>query len=379
VTTDGAAEKTDVIVIGAGPAGLATAAALRHRGVAFVLLERADHVGASWERHYDRLHLHTDKAHSNLPHQPMPKEYPRYPSRDEVVWYLQDYASRQDLQPVLGVDVTAVRREGDGWRVEGTGRAWEAPFVVVATGVNGEPHRPSWPGFESFEGPKVHSAEYKNGAEFAGQDVLVVGFGNSGGEIAIDLAEHGARPAIAVRSPVNVLPKEIFGMSILALSKPMAKLPPRMADALNAPLLRLLVGDITKVGLKKSKYGPMEQIAKEGRMPLLDIGTMKLLREGKLRARSGIKRFEGDEVLFDDGKKERFDAVVLATGYRPRLDRFLDGAEQVTDGEGWPTTSGDPSGLDGLFFCGMYVSPRGMIYEMAEEALRIAARIARKS
>jgi cation diffusion facilitator CzcD-associated flavoprotein CzcO len=210
------ANSCDAIVVGAGPAGLATAAALRARGLSATILEKSDTVGAVWRRHYDRLHLHTDRARSSLPGLAMPKAYGRYPSRAQVVEYLEAYAAKFALKPAFNAPVHAVRRHGQAWRVEAGGNSQTAPIVVVATGLADYPHEPNWPGMETFGGPILHSSAYHNPAPFAGKRVLVVGYGNSGGEIALDLSEAGGDVALAVRSPVNVIPRELFGLPILA-------------------------------------------------------------------------------------------------------------------------------------------------------------------
>ena len=127
-------QSCDAIIIGAGPAGLATAAALRSRGLNAAILEKSDAVGAVWRRHYDRLHLHTDRARSGLPGLPMPKAYGRYPSRAQVVEYLEPYAAKFDLKPIFNAPVHVVRREGRGWRAEAGENSRTAPIVVVATG-----------------------------------------------------------------------------------------------------------------------------------------------------------------------------------------------------------------------------------------------------
>ena len=222
------ANSCDAIIIGAGPAGLATAAALRARGRDAVILEKSDAVGAVWRRHYDRLHLHTDRARSGLPGLQIPKAYGRYPSRAQVVEYLEAYAAKFALKPVFNAPVRAVRRDGRAWRVEAGENSRSAPIVVVATGWADYPHAPTWPGIETFGGAVMHSSAYRNPAPLAGKRVLVVGYGNSGAEIALDLAEAGIDVALSVRSPVNVIPRELFGIADPCLSD-------RGAMALAAP------------------------------------------------------------------------------------------------------------------------------------------------
>jgi cation diffusion facilitator CzcD-associated flavoprotein CzcO len=368
------AMRTNTVVIGASAAGLATAACLARAGVAPLVLEQHDHVAHAWRCHYDRLHLHTSKGLSGLPYHPMPATYPKYPSREQVIEYLEGYARRFSIEPRFGQRVTKVRREADAWTVETEqGDRIVAQNVVVATGYTRVPFEPTWPGREHFRGEVIHSSKYASGRRFAGQSVLVVGFGNSGGEIAIDLHEQGAKPTLSVRGAVNVIPRDLFGIPILAVGIAMGTLPARVADAIGRPLLRASIGDITVLGLRKLPYGPNVQIREHGRIPLLDIGTIALIREGHIRVAPGVRCFTTDGVELEDGTRVAFDAVVLATGYRPALADFLEVDDRV-DERGLPAKSGRQT-LPGLYFCGFYVSPNGMLREIGIEARRIAASI----
>ena len=225
----------DAIIVGAGPAGLAAAAALKARGRDAIIFEKSAVVGSVWRRHYDRLHLHTDRARSGLPGLAMPIAYGRYPSRLQVVEYLEAYAAKFALKPVFNTSVDAIRRDGGRWRVEAGAEIFVAPIVVVATGLADFPHSPSWPGMKDFVGQILHSSLYRNPAPFAGKRVLVVGYGNSGAEIALDLSEADVDVALAVRSPVNVVPRELFGRPILAWGLAGRLFPARVADKINAP------------------------------------------------------------------------------------------------------------------------------------------------
>jgi indole-3-pyruvate monooxygenase len=225
------AVEAGTIIIGAGPAGLAIGACLRRAEIPFLILEQSDRVAPAWHRHYDRLHLHTDKAHSALPFLPLPREYPRYPARLQVIDYLEGYARHFQLEPRFSQQVTAARRVKDRWEVKTQDRVYQAENLVIATGYNRVAYIPSWPSANAYRGGLLHSSQYKNGAPFKNQKVLVVCFGNSGGEIAIDLWEHGAQAALAVRSPVNVIPRELFGIPILTIGIAQSKLPPRLADS----------------------------------------------------------------------------------------------------------------------------------------------------
>jgi cation diffusion facilitator CzcD-associated flavoprotein CzcO len=382
----------ETVIVGASAAGLATAASLRERGRSFRLLEKAPHVGASWRAHYDRLHLHTSKGFSGLPGLPMPRGYPRYPSREQMVAYLEGYARHFDLRPEFSVSVDRIARKNGGWEIatsaeggagfagdgrsanaRGTGRL-EARNVVVATGNTRVPHQPSWPDQAAFQGSIFHSSQYRTGAAWRGRRVLVIGFGNSGGEIAIDLHENGALPDLAVRGAVNVIPRDLLGLPVLAVGIAMDAFPPRVADALSAPLLRLTVGDIRGLGFRKLPYGPAVQINRHGRIPLLDIGTLALVRSGAVKIRPGVERFTPGGVVFDGGAEAAYDAVVLATGFRPKVSEILEG--DVLDADGTPRTSGREA-APGLYFCGFFVSPTGMLRAIGRESAAIARAIAR--
>lgn len=367
----------DVVVIGASAAGLAVAASLKTRGIDAVLLEQHEHVGHAWRNHYQRLHLHTSRGLSGLPGLPMPKSYPRYPSRQQVVDYLEAYRQHFDLSPRYGQTVKSVQREGDLWLVETTDEMLQARRVVVATGYTRQPVRPRWPGMDDYTGELLHSSEYSSGATFSGSRVLVVGFGNSACEIAIDLVEQGAEPTLAVRGPVNVVPRDVFGIPILGVGIAMSFLPAKVADLLGKPIVAASIGNIEDVGLRRLPYGPNTQIREHGRIPLLDIGTIDLIRKKKIAVRPGIDSFHDEGVVFADGRREDFAAVVLGTGYRPALAEFVS-----VEGIDAKTGSHEGSGYrldDDLYLCGLYVSPTGMLREIGIEATRIADDISSRS
>jgi cation diffusion facilitator CzcD-associated flavoprotein CzcO len=371
---------TDTVIIGAGPAGLAVGAALRRADVPFVLLERGQHVGEAWHHHYDRLRLHTPKGHSALPYRPYPRAYPRYPSRREVVAYLEDYARAFDLRPEFGREVRRCARRPDGaWEVATDAGPYRALRVVVATGFSSRPYLPRWPGQDGFPGPILHSRDYTNGAAFRGQRVLVVGFGNSGAEIALDLLEHGARPAVAVRGPVNVIPRDLLGIPIIVCALACRRLAPRVADALNALALRLAVGDLASAGLVKRADGPFTQVAEGRQTPVIDVGTMARIRRGEIAVRRGVESFDGPDVRFADGTRERFDAAVLATGFTTGLPALLPDYPSVLDGAGRPRAHGREAAVPGLYFCGYDPATTGLLRQLGLEARAIARDIAAKA
>ena len=367
---------TNTVVIGASAAGLATAACLVNEGVDHLVLEKSDAVGPAWRNHYRRLHLHTPKSGSNLPYLKFAADLPRYPAREDVVNYLEGYASTNGIEPRFSETVTSVRRDSDGWVTVTNSDEYSSRHVVVATGHTNTPFLPQWTGQDGYQGEVLHSSRYLDGSKWSGESVLVVGFGNSACEIAIDLHEHGAKPQMSVRHPVNVVPRDILGMSILQLGILGSRFPPRLADVAFAPLIRATVGSLDGTGLEKLDYGPMTQIAQDKTVPLLDVGTLDLIRSGAVRVRPAIECFDPHGVTFADGSTGEFAAVVLGTGYRPNLGVFLDVADEVLDADGVPAQSGEETSLQGLYFCGFDVVPSGMLRQIGIEARAIASDIA---
>ncbi|MEP7165427.1 MAG: NAD(P)/FAD-dependent oxidoreductase [Ferruginibacter sp.] len=369
---------TPTLIIGSSAAGLASAACLQEAGIGFIILERSSQVATAWRTHYDRLHLHTSKKWSCLPFKKFGSSIPTYPSRQQVVEYLDNYAKELNIHPVFNTEVLSVRRSANLWITRTNNGDYQSKFLVVATGLNHKPKIPAFKGMDTFKGEILHSSQYKNGAAFSGKNVLLIGFGNSGCEQAICLHEHGAIPSLSVRSPVNVLPRDILGFSVLEAGRLTSIFPARLADKINAPLIRLLIGDITKLGLKKSIYGPQEQILKQKRIPLLDIGTIKLIKQGHIKVYGDIQRIEGNRIYFEDNRQRHFDAIIMATGYEHDLESFLEpGQERINDMNN-PISKQSYFGKDGLYFCGFYVSPTGMLREIGIEAKKIAKDIAKK-
>lgn len=367
----------NTVIVGGGPAGIAVAASLGRRGVESIVLEKGDTVAPAWQRHYERLHLHTNKQVSGLPGRPMPSHYPRYPSRDEVADYMEWYARDEGVDVRFHTEVVSCRREGGRWRVTTSdGSVFEGDNVIIATGLSHYPVMPEYPDLDTYQGEVLHSSEYRNGEQFAGWKVLVVGFGNSGAEIALDLMEHGALTCLSVRSPSVVVPRDLFGIPILTIARWLSVLPPRLADQLSKPILVAVVGNTERHGIPMASWGPMEQIAEKGKIPVLDVGTMAAIKRGDIKSRPGIERFTSTGVVFSDGRSESFDAVVFATGFDPALDRILESTEGLVDDEGVPLVSGDVTVEPGLYFCGFSEPPTGRLREIGLEAERIAEVIA---
>jgi cation diffusion facilitator CzcD-associated flavoprotein CzcO len=193
-------QETNTLIVGASVAGLASAACLSKAGIDYIIIEKNAAVVTPWRNHYERLHLHTNKNLSHLPYKKFQSDVPLYPSRLQVVEYMDDYQEEFDINPFFNTEARSIYKEGDHWITETSDGNFRSKFVIMATGAYGLPRSINFKGMESFPGKIIHSSQFKNALGFKDQKVLVVGFGNSACEIAINLYEQGASPALAVRS-----------------------------------------------------------------------------------------------------------------------------------------------------------------------------------
>ena len=338
----------------------------------FIILEKAGEIASAWRRHYRRLHLHTVKSFSSLPFVPFPGDHPRYVPREKVVAYLDAYAERFELRPRFGVTVSAIRRDRDGFAVETATDRLSARHVVIASGNNAEPIVPSFPDIASFKGQVLHSAAYTEAAPFIGKKVLVVGMGNTGAEIALDLAESGAHPTLSVRKGVHIVPRQLFGVPIQMVGIASRPMPQALNDWMFPKILDLALGRLEKYGLVRPKEGILKQID-AGRIPVIDVGTVAAIKAGKIKVAPDIRQFSERGATFVNGRQEDFDAVILATGYRPGYDAFL-------PAELRPGKSGvNPRASElGLYLVGFYNPVTGLLREIGLEAMAVAADIEKR-
>ncbi|MGA5417424.1 flavin-containing monooxygenase [Streptomyces pseudogriseolus] len=370
-----------VYVVGGGPGGLSVAYALRARGVRAVVLERSERVGDSWRRHYDRLHLHTTRRRSALPGLPMPRRFGRWPSRDDVVRYLEKYAEHHRLEIVTGVEVSRVERtpDGTGWLLRATGgRELTGAAVVVATGFNHTPRIPDWPGRETYTGEFLHASGYRNAKPFAGRDVLVAGVGNTGAEIAVDLVEGGAsRVRLAVRTPPHIVRRSTAGWPAQYSGILVRRLPVPLVDRISRLQARIAVPDLSGHGLPRPETGLYSRVL-EGAIPVQDVGLIDAVRKGAVDVVAAVKGFEEGEVLLADGERVAPDAVIAATGYERGLEGLVGGLG-VLDDRGRPVAHGarTPAGAPDLYFTGFTNPISGNLREMALDARRIARAVDR--
>ncbi|CAL4948478.1 unnamed protein product [Urochloa decumbens] len=366
------------IIVGAGPSGLAAAACLAARGVPATVFEMSDSLASTWRhRTYDRLTLHLPKRFCQLPLLPFPEGYPAYPSKDQFVAYMEAYAAAAGVAPRFGarVEEAAFDPAAGAWAVRLGGEGGElllARWLVVATGENAVPRKPAFPGAARFAGRVMHTRDYKSGEAFAGKKVLVVGCGNSGMEVSLDLCRHGAKPSMVVRNTVHVLPREMLGISTFGIAMALLKLfSVQVVDRILLAAARVALGDTGKLGLRRPKTGPMELKNLTGRTPVLDVGTIGHIKTGKIKVVGAVKEVTRCGVRFADGKEEQFDAIILATGYRSNVPSWLKDGGEVFTREGMPKVPfpNGWKGKNGLYTVGF--SQRGLL-GASSDALNIA-------
>lgn len=359
----------DVVVIGAGPAGLAVAATLHRRGIGCVLLERADSIGPSWQSRYDLLRLHTVRWLSGLPHGAIPRRYGRWVARDDFVRYLDDYARRFDLRPEFGVEVHRIDRVDDAWQLEtSTGRR-RAHTIIVATGYNAEPVVPPWPGAADFTGKLLHSNDYRNPSEYTGQRVLVVGAGNSASEIAVQLADSSVQVALSVRTPPNIVRRATLGVPSQLFSIALRTLPQPAMNRVLGMIRRISVPDLTAYGLPAPGNDGFSQFLRTRTVPVLDHGFVTHIQRERISVVAAVDHFDGDTVVLADGSTHRPDTVICATGFRPGLDAMV-GHLGVLDGSGVPLVHGAQTLPHAplLYFVGIDVRLAGLLRDIGIEA-----------
>ena len=351
------------IVVGAGPAGLAASRELARAGVDHVVLERGARVGHTWEHLYDGLVLHTGKHLSSLPGLSFPASTPLFPTRRDFLDYLARYAQTFRLPVRTNADVVSLRRSGDSWIARtAAGDEPHARAVVMATGIVSNPQRPDIPGLDRFGGTVMHSVEYRRPERFAGLRTLVVGAGNSAGEIAVEIANAGGRVTLAVRSGARVVPRDLFGVPIQYIAAALIRLPARAQRGISE-----LVARASELARGPAVLPRPAQTRCSG-IPLIGFHLVDAIRAGTIAVIGGITRFTAEGACFANGFEEPFDTVILATGYKPALATL--GDQIRLDDCGFARRRGRVTSRDqpGLYFIGHNYDLRGALRNIAIDA-----------
>ncbi|CAO2151963.1 unnamed protein product [Urochloa humidicola] len=352
-------EEVAVLIVGAGPAGLAAAACLRQRSVPYLVVERENCSASLWRhRAYDRVKLHLAKEFCALPHMPYPDGTPTYVPKKEFVEYLDAYTERFGIEPRYCISVESAEYDEGARQWVVTARdtvasmkiQFTARFLIVATGENGVGIVPKISGIESFPGETMHSSTYRSGGGYAGKRVLVVGCGNSGMEIAYDLATHGADTSIVVRSPVHIMTKGLIRLGMTLVQY----VPVTIVDFLIVTIANFTFGDLSRHDIVRPKTGPLLLKAKTGRSSVIDVGTVGLIKKGIIKVFGEISNIVGNKVDFEGGKESCFDAIVFATGYKTTVNSWLKDDKCMMNSDGLPK-KGYPNhgnGENGLYCAG---------------------------
>lgn len=369
-------ETHEIVIVGAGSAGLATAALLRRAGLEPVVLEAGPEPGAAWRSRYDRLRLHTPRLLSGLPGRRIPRRYGRWVSRDDLLAYFREYAEAERLDVRTGVRVERIDPDGEAWLLQTADEALRAETAIVATGYNAAPRLPDWPGRDGFTGELVHSSSYRNAEPYRGRDVLVVGAGNSGAEIATDVAEGGAsRTRLSVRTPPQIVRRTTAGIPAQVIGMALRTLPADWVDPVSKAIRRLAIPDLAPYGLPRPELGLRSAFLATGTVPILDVGIVEAIRRRRVEVVAAVEGFDGDEVLLADGSRLAPDAVIAATGFHAGLEPLV-GHLGVLGPRGLPLrTDGEPA-LPGLWFVGFVPTLGGQLREGNIAARKVAEAVA---
>ena len=272
------------MVVGGGPAGLAVSQQLGARGLSSVVLERGERAGWTWRHLYDSLRLHTGKHLSSLPGMPFPRRTPLFPSRLEFVAYLESYAARFRLPVRTGVEARGLRQEEGEWLVETSNGEYRAKVVVVATGIASEPKLPEFDGMSSYGGQMSHSSEYRAPDRSPARSILIVGIGNSGAEIASELAEAGRDVTLSVRSGANIIPRSIAGIPTQYFGWLLSALPSALQRRVTRELSRL--GDLVRPGSARLPRKRAPDSCQD--VPVIGRRILDLIGAGRVKKRPGI-------------------------------------------------------------------------------------------
>ena len=360
-----------VLIVGAGPAGLATAYELSRRGIPYRLFERGPSLGTSWVNAYDSLRLHTGRHMSTLPGVGYRNGTPLFPTRDQFVGYLNDYADRASLRVESGSEVTGLRREGDEWIAKANFADVRGSVVVMATGIMSNPLMPQIPGRDRFAGRIIHSVEYRRPDDYRGSRVLVVGVGNSGGEIASELGVAGADVTLLVRRGANVVPRTIAGVPIQYLAVGLRRLPRSVRARIASVVQRVSEIRVGPAVLPRPPWTALDAI------PVIGFHLVEAIVAKKVAVQLGtVDHLDRSGAVFSDGTRREFDHIIMATGFAPALGPL--GTLVRRDERGFALRTDNVTSADqpNLFFVGMRYDTTGALNNIKMDSQEVGRRLA---
>jgi putative flavoprotein involved in K+ transport len=367
----------DVVIVGAGPGGLAVARELEHRHqISALVVDKASAPAMSWRNRYDNFRLNTNGFLSHLPGQRIPLSAGRWPSKEDMVGYFDSYVRQQNIRLALGSEVNRIERAGKGWRVDTSQGDIRSSAVVLATGRYRTPAIPPWPGLSQFTGEVVHSVDFRNAWPFRDRNILVVGAGNSAADIAVQLADNGARKVwLAVRTPPHLVRRAIGPVPSDIFLELFARVPARIVDPVIARLNRLLLGDVSVYGFGRPPLGLKATVEQRGRIPTLADELINVVRARRIEVVSAVAAFESERVILADGTGITPDVIIAATGFDPDLDGLV-GHLGVLDEHGNPPGGFASDMGGGMFAIGYGIPPSGPLRALRLAATPLAGQIA---
>lgn len=385
-----ATDSVDVLVIGAGPAGIASAYALEQAGISYRVIDRANTIGSTWDRLYPSLHLNTSRFFSHMPGMKFPLRYGIFASGRDYHQYLLRYVDNHDFNIHLGIDVERVVPEDDLWRVESSEGVAYYPAIISATGVFNNPIMPDIPGLSDFKGDIMHASDFRHEHSVTGRRLLVVGNGPSGVDIAVASTKTAHSVRLAIRSGILVRKRFPGGLPKHAWMMIGDHLPPQLCARLMQQ-----IGSWQQYH-DQEVYGLPAPDAEGSAVASPGHELVPLVQSGAIRPVPAPIQFYEYSAEYADGTADTIDTVIMATGYEPVLHQYLDIDLQVHHGplpprdpcdwdigpngiRGWPLrdVSQHPNGRQvlghpGLYLVGTYYKGRGAMFNFNVEA-RIAA------
>jgi putative flavoprotein involved in K+ transport len=367
----------DAVVVGAGPAGLAVARQLDHQhGIKALVVDRAAAPAMSWRTRYDNFRLNTTGFLSHLPGQRIPLNAGRWPTKEDMVRYFDRYVARQNIAIRLGCEVHRIDRVGEAWRLDTSSGEIRTPAIVLATGNYSAPTIPAWPGLGRFNGEIVHSGDFTNAWPYRGRDVLVVGAGNSAADIAVQLANDGARRIwLAVRTPPHLVRRAIGPFPSDIFLELFSRVPASVVDPVIARMNWVMFGDLSAYGFGRPTLGLKATVEQRGRIPTLADELIDLVRIRRVEVVGAVKALESDGVILADGTSVEPQVIIAATGFDTDLDRLI-GHLGVLDGHGNPRGGFASHVGDGMFAIGYGIPPNGPLRAIRMNSTPLAAEVA---
>jgi len=347
--------RESVVIIGAGPAGLATAASLKRLGIEFALFDRSGEAGGAFRQMPRAMRLLSPRRFVNLPHLSYPGKE-NYPGIPDYELYLRQYATRLGLTPERQ-EISSISKTKNGFEVRFASlQTMECRFVVVATGLFGNPVWPEIPGLSPQnklreQASVLHAHDWKAADSLRGQRVLIIGSGISGVSIAEECALAGARAVVSRRSGrTRLVSHRLLGVDILHWFRPMEFLP------------RSLFGNLCERGVHPPAY---------------NNGYRMLVANGQIVEQSGVKQIDGRKITFANGQCEEVDLIVAATGYKYETPFLPAAVRRAAAGHPLANNS-ESTEWPGLFFVGAPCARRidsEFLRGIASDALHVATRI----